>query len=500
MNWKWRNFEDSSHDWKKHKSTETMYLKQITDASLAQNAYLIGCQRTGEAIVVDPERDVDRYLELAKSEGLRIVAVADTHIHADYLSGVRELVEHHGAKAYVTAEGGPDWQMEWAKGDPRTQEIRNGDSIKIGNIELKVLLTPGHTPEHVSFLVTDHGGGASEPIAILSGDFIFVGDVGRPDLLESAAGQVGMMESSAKVLYDSLRATEGLPDFLQVLPAHGAGSACGKALGAIPSSVLGYERKFNGALHEALTESREVFVDSILSGQPEPPVYFARMKRDNRDGQALLPDGKLPQPKEMAAAELIDFVADEKNVVLDLRTDKRGFITKHVKGSLWAPLRGTEFPEVAGSFVGEKTSIVLLVNQAGEVDEAVRQLVRIGYDEVVGWVSVADALDGGVPTESIERITTEELGQRLAVKPGFVLDVRRATEFAEGHFEGAKQIAHTRLMTRTDELPKDELIYVHCRSGARAAKAASFLAKKGFQVVHVDGAVDALLGETTCCA
>ncbi|MGJ8725488.1 MAG: MBL fold metallo-hydrolase [Roseibacillus sp.] len=477
-----------------------MYLKQITDASLAQNAYLIGCQRTGEAIVVDPERDVDRYLELAEAEGLRIVAVADTHIHADYLSGVREFVEHHGAKAYVTAEGGPDWQMEWAKGDSRTREIRNGDSIKIGNIELTVLLTPGHTPEHVSFLLTDHGGGASEPIAILSGDFIFVGDVGRPDLLESAAGQAGAMEASAKVLYDSLRQTEGLPDFLQVLPAHGAGSACGKALGAIPTSVLGYERKFNGALHEALTESREDFVDSILSGQPEPPVYFARMKRDNRDGQALLPDGKLPQPEWMAATDFAAFVADDKNVVLDLRTDKPAFMAKHVKGSLWAPLQGTEFPEMAGSFVEEKTPIVLLVNKAGEVEEAVRQLVRIGYDEVVGWLPVEEALASSVPTESIERITTAELPESLSAKPGFVLDVRRAAEFAEGHFEGAKQIAHTRLMTRTEELPKDEVIYVHCRSGARAAKAASFLAKKGFDVVHVDGAVEALLGQTTCCA
>lgn len=477
-----------------------MYLKQITDPSLAQNAYLIGCQRTGEAIVVDPERDVDRYLELAEAEGLRIVAVADTHIHADYLSGVREFVEHHGAKAYVTAEGGPDWQMEWAKGDSRTQEIRNGDSIKIGNIELTVLLTPGHTPEHVSFLLIDHGGGASEPIAILSGDFIFVGDVGRPDLLESAAGQAGAMEASAKVLYDSLRQTEGLPDFLQVLPAHGAGSACGKALGAIPTSVLGYERKFNGALHEALNESREDFVDSILSGQPEPPVYFARMKRDNRDGQALLPGGKLPQPTWMAATDFAAFVADDKNVVLDLRPDKAAFMAKHVKGALWAPLQGTEFPEMVGSFVEEKTPIMLLISKAGEVEEAVRQLVRIGYDEVVGWLPVEEALASSVPTESIERITTANLAESLSVKPGFVLDVRRAAEFAEGHFEGAKQIAHTRLMTRTEEIPKDGIIYAHCRSGARAAKAASFLAKKGFDVVHVDGAVEALLGQTTCCA
>lgn len=476
-----------------------MYLKQITDASLAQNAYLIGCQRTGEAIVIDPQRDVDRYLELAAAEDLRIVAVADTHIHADYLSGVREFVEHHGAKAYLSAEGGPAWQFEWARGDSRTQEVRDGDSIKIGNIEFTVLLTPGHTPEHVSFLLTDHGGGASEPIAILSGDFIFVGDVGRPDLLEKAAGQEGQMEASAKVLYDSLRQTEGLPDFLQVLPGHGAGSACGKALGAIPTSVMGYERKFNEAFHGALTGSREHFIDSILSGQPEPPVYFARMKRDNRDGPALLPEGKLPNPKAIDVAELTVFVGDEKNVVLDLRTDKAGFMSKHVKGSLWAPLRDTEFPEMVGSFVEEKRPIVLLVKDESQVEEAVRQLVRIGYDDVVGWMLAEVALDGGAPTESIERITTGELSQSLVEKPGFVLDVRRAAEFAEGHYEGASQIAHTRLMSRLDEIPEGELIYVHCRSGARAAKAVSFLAGQGYDSVHVDGSVEELLLEPSCC-
>lgn len=490
--------DDSSTNFEKHEPTETMYLKQITDPSLAQNAYLIGCQRTGEAIVIDPERDVDRYLNLAKEEGLKIVAVADTHIHADYLSGVRELVEHHGAKAYVTAEGGPDWQMEWAKGDPRAQEIRHGDTIAIGKVELKVLLTPGHTPEHVSYLLTDYGGGASEPIALLSGDFIFVGDVGRPDLLESAAGQVGAMEESAKVLYDSLRETEGLPDFLQVLPAHGAGSACGKALGAIPTSVMGYERKFNGAFHEALTASREEFVESILTGQPEPPVYFARMKRDNRAGQALLPGGKLPAPARYGEADLVEFINGDQGVVLDLRFDKQDFIANHLKGSLYAPLRGTEFLEVVGSFVeDEKTPILLLVNKADEVEQAVRELVRIGYDSIAGWMPVAEALASAAPTEAFATIATSDLPATLEQKPGFVLDVRKASEFQEGHMEGAKQIAHTRLAKHLDELPREEIIYVHCRSGMRAAKSAALLAREGFDVVHVDGSSDALLG-TSC--
>ena len=215
-----------------------MFLRQIADSSLAQNAYLIGCQRSGEAIVIDPERDLDRYFKVAEENGLRITAVAETHIHADYFSGARELMERHGALAYLSEEGGPDWQFEWAKGRANARFLKHGDVFRVGNIEFKALLTPGHTPEHMSYLVTDIGGGADAPIAFLTGDFIFVGDVGRPDLLESAAGQAGVMEPSARTLYASLRATADLPGHLQILPAHGAGSACGKALGAIATAFL----------------------------------------------------------------------------------------------------------------------------------------------------------------------------------------------------------------------------------------------------------------------
>jgi hydroxyacylglutathione hydrolase len=199
-----------------------MFLRQISDPALGQNAYLIGCQRTGEALLVDPQRDVDRYLRIAAENGLRIVAVAETHIHADYLSGARELVTRHGALAYLSAEGGPAWQFEWAKDEPNARFLHDRDAFQIGNVGFQAYLTPGHTPEHLSFLVSDFGGQADEPIALLSGDFIFVGDVGRPDLLESAAGQMGTMEASARALFASLRASSWLPDHLQVLPGHGA--------------------------------------------------------------------------------------------------------------------------------------------------------------------------------------------------------------------------------------------------------------------------------------
>ena len=457
-----------------------MFLRQITDSSLAQNAYLIGCQRTGEAVIIDPERDLDRYFQVAAENDLRITAVADTHIHADYLSGARELVERHGVTAYLSEEGGPDWQFEWAKGNPNARFLKHGDVFRVGNIEIKALLTPGHTPEHMSFLVTDIGGGADEPVAFLTGDFIFVGDVGRPDLLESAAGQAGVMEPSARTLYASLRATTDIPDHVQILPAHGAGSACGKALGAVPNSVMGYERKFNAAFREALTAPEDQFVKNILSGQPEPPLYFARMKRDNKLGPALLPDGKLPSPKRIAADQLGEWIG--KSSILDLRSDRADFANRHLQGALFAPLPGGRLPIAAGSYVEENSRILLVVEDPSQVEDAVRQLIRIGLDHVEGWITADEALADSRFTASYKRIATSELPAGVPV-----LDVRRADEFAAGHVNGAKNIAYTRLAARFDEVPEAQPLYVHCAGGTRAAIAAAYLASRGHEVVHVDG-------------
>jgi len=459
-----------------------MFLRQITDLSLAQNAYLIGCQRTGEAILIDPERDLDRYLDLAAENQLRIVAVAETHIHADYLSGARELVERHGARAYLSSEGGPDWQFEWAKDHPNAVFLKDGETFDIGNIGFKALLTAGHTPEHLSFLVTDHGSGADEPIALLSGDFLFVGDVGRPDLLESAAGQAGVMEPSARTLYASLRDTADLPDHLQILPAHGAGSACGKALGAVPMSVMGYERKFNAAFHDALNSDRDGFVRRILAGQPEPPKYFARMKRDNKIGPALLPDGLLPVPEKIAARDLAAWLEQPKAAVLDLREDRHAFAAGHLRGALHAPMAGGRLSIAAGSYLDEDARILLVVESAAGVGEAVRQLVRIGLDHVDAWITAAEAAAAGELTVSLKRVPASGLPAGATV-----LDVRGADEFAAGHVKGATNIAYTRLGARIDEVPAGETLHVHCAGGLRAAIASSFLASTGRDVVWVDG-------------
>ncbi len=477
-----------------------MFLRQITDSTLAQNAYLIGCQRTGEALIVDPERDIDRYLKIAGDHDLRITAVAETHIHADYLSGSREFLERGGALVYLPAGGGPDWQFEWGKGHPKARFIQDGDTFRIGNIHFRALHTAGHTPEHMSYLVTDEGNGANEPMGLLSGDFLFVGGVGRPDLLESAAGQAGAMEPAARTLYQSLRGTRTLPEYLQILPAHGAGSACGKALGAVPVSAMGYERRFNPALRLALEGSEEAFVADILSGQPEPPLYFARMKRDNRSGPPLLPGGALPRPRRLRVEELPELQSRGGGLaILDLRDDRREFMRRHLRGSLLAPLAAGKLPVVAGSYVTEDASILLVANDESEVGEAVRQLARIGLDRVEAWIPWSEAAtapegESGV-IASLPRISTADLAGELTAYPGaVVLDVRGAGEYAEAHVRGARHIAYTRLAARLAEVETGQPVYVHCGSGLRAGFAVSFLARAGRKVVYVDGAFSDIPG------
>jgi len=459
--------------------------RQIYDDSLAQAAYLIGCQRTGEAIVIDPERDVDRYIEMARHEGLRIVAVAETHIHADFLSGARELAEKTGATVYLSGEGGPDWTSNWlggkcAGGSYEHRALDDGDVFHVGNIDFKALHTPGHTPEHLCYLVTDRGSGADEPMGILTGDFLFVGDVGRPDLLETAAGQQGVKEQAAEDLYASMRTLESLPDYLQVWPAHGSGSACGKALGAVPQSTVGYEKRFSPAI--GAMSSHDAFIGYVLEGQPEPPLYFARMKRQNRDGVPLL--GELPRPAELDAAGLAELDTNEV-VVIDLRS-WGAFRDGHLPGSLWSMLNH-QLAMSIGSYVEPEQRLALVVEPT-RLEQAIRSLVRIGLDRVESWASphamreLAEREPGRL--RRTKEITAEALREAAH---GPVLDVRRAEEFTAGHLEGATNIAHTRLKERIDEVPKDGPIVVHCQTGIRSGAASSLLEREGFDVVNLAG-------------
>ncbi|MEM1043928.1 MAG: MBL fold metallo-hydrolase [Bacteroidota bacterium] len=457
-----------------------MLFRQLYDPSLAQYAYLVGCQKTKEALVIDPERDIDRYVEAARREGLRVVAVAETHIHADFLSGAKEFAEQHGVRVYLSGEGGPDWSYAWGEGYD-VQLLRHRDAFHIGRIKIEALHTPGHTPEHLSYLITDEGSGASEPLGLASGDFVFVGDLGRPDLLETAAGEAGAREPAARALYASVQRLAGLPDYLQVWPGHGAGSACGKALGAVPQSTLGYERRQNRPVLAA-EQGEGAFLEEILSGQPEPPLYFARMKRDNKHGPALL--GALPDPDRLHHTE-IDAL-DDDILVIDTRP-RHTFIRGYLDGSVLAPL-GAGFATVAGSYVMPDKPIVLVVEEDQAAD-AVRALVRIGLDDVRGVIT-PDTLkaygQGNDRLRMLKAIDFDEVDGRRHYTNTVVLDVRRQDEWDAGHIPDAIHVPHVRLPDRLGELPRDQTLLVHCQSGVRGAVASALLAAHGFYVIHVD--------------
>ncbi len=458
-----------------------MYFKQFFDEKLAQYAYIIGCQKNGEALVIDPMRDIETYIEAAAKENLKIVAAVDTHIHADYISGLRELAER-GVKVYASDEGDKDWKYEWLNNsDYNYQLLKDGDTFNIGNIKFKAWHTPGHTPEHLSYFVTD-GAAADEPLGIATGDFVFVGDVGRPDLLESAAGHVGNMEPSARRLFGTVEQFKKIPEYLQIWPGHGAGSACGKALGAVPESTVGYEIRFNNSIRAASSEDE--FVKFILDGQPEPPMYFARMKKDNKLGPAVL--GSIPNPKHLSVDELSVVVGKKDAVIIDTRT-KEEFSANHIAGSLLSTLN-KQFNTVVGSYVEEDQQIYLVVDKS-RMKEAVVDLIRIGLDHIIGFITPEDLISyttNGGKSSTMLGYKFEKVKELEGNSDYAVLDVRKSTEFDLGAVPGSTNIAHTRLYARRNEIPAGKKLIVHCQAGGRSAVAGAYLKRAGYEVVFID--------------
>ncbi len=457
-----------------------MYLKQIANDDLAQYAYLVGCQKTGEALLIDPLRDIGPYLEIAQSEDLRIIAVAETHIHADFVSGALEFSRlDPSVSLYLSAEGGDFWRSEWALGLPGYRPLRQGSSFKVGNLLVEVLHTPGHTPEHLSFMLTDQGGGADEPFALFSGDFLFVGDAGRPDLLEQAAGLSGTQEDGARALFQSLNRIADLPDHLQVLPGHGAGSSCGKALGAVPSSTLGYERRFNHAFKLALEGNEDRFVSFILDGQPEPPAYFARMKSLNRAGP--IPLGPEVALKEFSASDLQAGLSANLWVTVDTRAVEDA-LSSHLIGSQF--IARNFFSDFAGSFFEPEENLLLVAQSADDAKQIQRALRCIGFDQVVGFV-VPETLKElpGTMLRSIPSCPADRLSGDASLDERAVIDVRKATERLQGSLDGSLHFPHARILSTHTDIPEKPLV-VHCQSGLRAAGVATFLARQGRTDIH----------------
>jgi hydroxyacylglutathione hydrolase len=460
-----------------------MILKRFYDENLAQTSYLIACAATGEALVVDPNRDVDQYIRAADSEGVEVTHVTETHIHADFVSGARELAQRTGATLYMSNEGDESWKYAYAR-ESRAVLLEHGDSFRVGNVRIDVLHTPGHTPEHLSFLVTDTAA-ADKPIGVLTGDFVFVGDVGRPDLLERAAGIDGTMEMGARTLFRSLQNFKRLPDYLQVWPGHGAGSACGKGLSAVPHSTVGYEKRFNWGLG---IEDEDVFVQAVLAGQPEPPKYFAEMKRINKQGPRVL--GGFERVRRLPALYLPSAL-ERGAPVVDTR-HAADFALRHVPGTLSITLN-QGFTTWAGWLAPYDRELYLIVDEGCThcLDDAVKNLAMIGLDRVEGYFGV-EAIDAwraaGRELERIPQTTSGELLERLSRGAVTVVDVRGQSEWEAGHLPGVKHIPLGYLVDRLDEIPRDRPVVVHCQGGARSTIAASVLQARGFRnVINLPG-------------
>ena len=484
-----------------------MFVKRFFEPMVAQASYLIGCAAAGEAIVIDPNRDVDQYIRAAAQENLRIAYVTETHIHADYVSGSRELAHRTGARLCLSDEGDADWKYQFpelGEGTPKgvpydqgvpyeTRLLHHGDRLTLGNVRVDVVHTPGHTPEHLTFLITD-GAAADLPIAAVTGDFIFVGDVGRPDLLERAANIRGTMESSARALWKSLKGFDQYPDWLQIWPGHGAGSACGKGISAIPHSTLGYERRFNWAFK---MKSEAEFVESVLAGQPEPPKYFATMKRVNKEGPAIL--GGFRVPPRVDDRDLIGLIGEPNRLVVDTRPAGE-FAVEHLPGTLNIPLNSA-FVTWAGWLVPYSADLYLIADEAtaSRMEDVVRSLALIGIDRVAGYAGVSAigyAANHGAPLATVNQITPEALAARIAAQDVSVIDVRNASEWVEGHLPAARHIPLGHLTDRVAEIARDKPVIVQCQTGARSAIAASVLQRLGVaNVMNLVGGYSAWRGE-----
>ncbi|PES62095.1 Zn-dependent hydrolase [Bacillus cereus] len=459
-----------------------MLLKYFYDEKLAHASYLIGCQKEGVAIVIDPGRYIEQYIEFAKKKGMEVIAAAETHIHADFLSGSRELSHLYNANLYVSDEGDSEWKYQYLN-DGRYNLVREGTEFKVGHMKFNVMHTPGHTPESISFLVTDTSQNNytnDKPIGIFTGDFIFVGDIGRPDLLETAVGIKDSAKIGAKQLFDSIQKIKLLPDYLQIWPSHGAGSACGKALGEIPTSTLGYEKMFNWAFQ---CNEEDNFVSTLLTGQPDPPKYFSLMKNLNKYGP---PIRKKREITVINTVEELQEVMRRVQQIVDIR-DVEGFAAGHIEKSINIPYNNS-FTTWCGWLLDYKTeTLIILDEEKVKVEEVIREFESIGLDNSITFapLKVIERLDR---LESYKEKTSIELYPHIKGGSVRVLDVRSKKEWEEGHLHDAIHITLGNLFEKLDDVPKDCPIVLQCRTGLRSAIAASILQRAGIkEVVNLKG-------------
>jgi hydroxyacylglutathione hydrolase len=448
-----------------------MHIERFFEEDLAQCSYAIVCESTGEVAIIDPLRDVDRYVDWATEHDWKITTVLETHVHADFLCGARELAAATGARILVSAEAPPRWTYQNLQLFA-SRRLRNGDELHLGNIRIRARHTPGHTPEHLSYCVLDRDG---LDRFVFTGDFMFVDDLGRPDLLERAAHQRGAAVASANEMFDSVtQFLEDVPRETVFWPGHGAGSACGKSQSSIAVSSVGREARAAWWAQRIAEGSREAFVTELLEDQPEVPSYFARMKELNRDGMEIL--GGMPAPARLHAARVRRLVEDG-SLLIDVAKSGR-FRHGHLQGAVNLPLH--RLSTYAGWLV-EADEDVVLVCAHDQVETATRKLIRIGLDTISGWVPPTTDL----PKNSIATVDVDETHRRWRDNQATILDVRGRSEFADGHIPGAVHIHYGQLRERLDQLDPSRPTIVHCASGTRATVAASWLRRAGFADVSV---------------
>lgn len=440
-----------------------MHLKQYYLGCLSHASYLIADERTKAAVVVDPQRDIEQYLEDAKAGGFEIKYVVLTHFHADFLAGHIELRNRAGARIVMGNRAEAEFDFHKAA---------DGEAIDLGDTRLQIMETPGHTPEGISVLVFDLTQSATEPQAVLTGDTLFIGDVGRPDLLAS----IGVTaDELAEMLFHSLEKLRGLPDATLVYPAHGAGSMCGKSLSKETVSTIGEQKRFNYALQPM---SFEKFKNLVTSEQPEAPEYFVYDAIKNRQERPDLESTLQTSLKALSVAEVLALHQQGAQLV-DVR-EAIDFEGAHLKGSINIGLQG-KYATWCGSILSHDAPIVVIAD-VGSEDEAVMRLGRIGFDNVVGYLRDGMAALEKHPESvaSISRITAQALSEQLAnPQQPFVLDVRSEKEWQAGHLACSHNIPLTHLRERIAEVPASGTVAVHCEGGYRSAIAASLLAEGG---------------------
>jgi glyoxylase-like metal-dependent hydrolase (beta-lactamase superfamily II)/rhodanese-related sulfurtransferase len=452
-----------------------MYFKQFYLGCLAHASYMIGSE--GEAAVVDPRRDVDTYIDEAREQGFEIQHVIETHLHADFVSGHQELARRTGAKIYFGARAGARFDFV---------PVVEGDEIRVGQVTLRFLETPGHTPESVSVLVIDRVS-SEVPKAVLTGDTLFIGDVGRPDLLGSKMSA----QELAGMLYDSLHGKLlALPDSVEVYPAHGAGSLCGRNISSDTSSTIGRERQFNYALRPM---PKEEFVRMMTTDLPEAPAYFSRDVAINRDGASEL--AELPDPAALAARD-VEALQKKGAIVLDTRPAAQ-YGAGHVPGSLHIGLSG-QFASWAGALISPRAPILLVAEEEEEVREARTRLARVGIENVAGYLAggILEWDRAGLPLTTMEQVNVEELDARLREgRAGRVVDVRRPAEWQAGHIPNAVHLPLNSLAENAAALDRSEPLAVICAGGFRSSIGTSILEQQGFtKVTNVVGGMAAWTG------